>query len=133
MPWLKVDDGLAEHRKLLALKRSERWTWMEILCYAARQNNNGHIPKNIHGVLQYAKPEFLERCHQLGLLDIDPNDTGLYVVHHWAIYNGGTTEARVAAYLDANPGASANDAVKEIGGQRDVILKAVRKYRKGGS
>ena len=132
MSWLRVDDGLAEHRKLLSLKRSDRWTWMEILCYVARQNNGGHIPENIHGVLRYAKPEFLERCHQLGLLDIEPG-TGLYVVHDWAIYNGGTVEARVAAYLDTNPTASANDVAKAVGGQRDLVLQAVRAYRKGGS
>ena len=86
MAWLKVDDGLAEHRKLLPLKRSERWTWMEVLCYVARQNNGGHVPPSIHQVLRHATPTFLTRCHELGLLDVEEG-TGVYVVHDWEEYN----------------------------------------------
>lgn len=132
MAWLKVDDGLAEHRKILQLKRSDRWTWMEILCYVARQNNGGHVPQGIGSILRYAKPELLERFHQIGLLDIEP-DTGVYVVHDWELYNGRHPDARVAAYLDQNPGASANDVYRAIGGHRESVLKAVRGYREGST
>lgn len=85
MAWLKVDDGLAEHRKLLLLKRADRWTWMEILCYVARQNNGGHVPEGIGSVLKYAKPELLNRYYEIGLLDLEPD--GRYVVHDWDDYN----------------------------------------------
>lgn len=129
MAWLKVDDGLAEHRKILQLKRSERWTWVELLCYVARQNNGGHVPQTVREVLRYATPAFLERCRELGLLDMDGD---LYRVHDWEIYNGQTIDERVAAYLEQNPDATANEIVKQIGGTRNVILDAVRRYRKGG-
>ena len=84
MAWLRLDDGFAEHRKLLTMKRSERWTWMELLCYVARQNNGGHVPAGIDGILRYVTPAFLERCHQLGLLDQEP---GGWHVHDWDTYN----------------------------------------------
>jgi len=47
MPWLRIDDGFTEHRKLLMLKRHDRWTWMEIMTYCARQNDGGHVPAGI--------------------------------------------------------------------------------------
>jgi hypothetical protein len=84
MAWLRVDDGLAEHRKILLLKRSERWTWMELLCYVARQNNGGHVPEGVGDVLRHVKPAFLQRCHELGLVDLED---GIYVVHDWNEYN----------------------------------------------
>lgn len=85
MAWLRVDDGLAEHRKLLALKRSDRWTWVELLCYVARQNNGGHIPSGICTTMRYVTPSFLTTCEDAGLLDRD--DNGVLVVHDWADYN----------------------------------------------
>lgn len=130
MAWLRIDDGLAEHRKLLPLKRADRWTWMEVLCYVARQNNGGHVPNGIHQIVRHATPPFLNRCYELGLLDLDGD---VYKVHDWAIYNGGTLEERVTAYLQQNPNASANEVTKAVGGQRDAVLRVVRQYREGGS
>lgn len=130
MAWLRVDDGLAEHRKLLPLKRADRWTWVEVLCYVARQGNGGHVPDGVQQIIRHATPAFLGRCHELGLLDLDGER---YVVHDWAIYNGGTLEERVAAYLDQYPQATANQVCKGVGGGRNLTLQLVQQYRKGGT
>lgn len=126
MGWIRVDDGLAEHRKLLKLKRSDRWTWMELLCYVARQNNGGHVHDGVTSTMKHVTPRFLKLCHEVGLLDVDP-DTGELVVHDWAIYNGGTIEQRVSAYLEAHPGASANEVAAGVGGTRKLVLAEVAK------
>lgn len=84
MAWLRVDDSFTEHRKIVALKRSDRWTWLELLTYVARQNNGGHIPAGICDVLRWVTPAFLDRCVELGL--IDRTLTGLDV-HDWDVYN----------------------------------------------
>lgn len=86
MAWLKVDDRMAEHRKVLALRRADRWTWMELLLYVARQNNGGHVPAGVTDVLRHVNDGFLERCQNAGLLDTE-DETGLLVVHDWDVYN----------------------------------------------
>lgn len=128
MAWLRVDDGMPEHRKVLALPRKDRWTWLELLAYVARQNNGGHVPEGVCDVLKYVTPAFLKACEQHGLLDRD--DTGL-AVHDWAIYNGQTIEEKAAAYLAANPDAAANDVYRAIGGKREIVLAVVRDIQAG--
>ncbi len=84
MAWLRVDDGMTEHRKVLGLPRKDRWTWLELLAYVARQNNGGHVPDGVCDVLRWVTPTFLKTCSNLGLLD--ENETG-YAVHDWDDYN----------------------------------------------
>ena len=87
MPWLRLDDGFPEHRKMLALDRNDRWTWLEILCFCARNSGGTHagtVPANIGEVLRYATPRFLRKCVEIGLLD--EHAEGLKV-HDWAEYN----------------------------------------------
>ena len=84
MVWLRVDDRFTEHRKLLQLPRQHRWTWMELLCYAARQNQDGHIPTRIQDAINHATPSFLQACEQTQLLD--PVENG-WRIHDWLKYN----------------------------------------------
>lgn len=84
MAWLRVDDGMAEHRKILALPRKDRWTWLELLLYVARQNNGGHVPEAICDVLRWVTPAFIQQCVDAGLLDEDKRG---YAIHDWEVYN----------------------------------------------
>lgn len=131
MAWLRVDDGLAEHRKILQLKRGDRWTWMELLCHVARQNNGGHVHPGVTSTMRHVTPRFLQACEEIGLLDRD--EDGTLMVHDWAIYNGGNIEARVRAYLEAHPGASANEVAAGVGGTRKIVLAEVAKQMGGGT
>lgn len=131
MSWLRIDDGMPEHHKLLALPRKDRYTWIELLCYVARQGNGGHVPSGVVDLLRYVTPGFLKSCVQVGLLD--DTDEGLQV-HDWHIYNPKVeTESelddRVREAFTKMPGASANDVVQLVGGRRKDVLEAVKRYR----
>lgn len=121
MAWLRVDDRFTEHRKVVALKRGDRWTWLELLAYCAR-HGSGHVPAGIVDVLRYVTPAFVRQCVQVGLLDA--NEDGSYEVHDWAVYNpkdplkaarqarwrqgkGSDVDADVDAPVDADVDASA--------------------------
>lgn len=84
MAWLRIDDGFPENRKILALPRRDRWTWLEVLAYCARQTNRGELPNNISDIVRHATPAFVRQAAEAGLLDM--TDTG-YVVHDWDEYN----------------------------------------------
>lgn len=84
MAWLRIDDGFPEHRKIIALKRTERWTWMELMCYCARQNDMGHVPEGVGDIVRGATPAFIRKCVEIELLDRD--EDGLRV-HDWHDYN----------------------------------------------
>jgi hypothetical protein len=85
MAWLKIDDGMAENPKILKLSRSDRWTWVELLCYVARQNNGGHIHDRVTQVLPRVTTGYLAKCEAVGLVDI--TDDGRLAVHDWDVYN----------------------------------------------
>lgn len=132
MSWLRVDDGFAEHPKVIALGGpAARWAWLEILAYCARRQTGGVIPPEIHDILRRATPELLAKAEQVGLIDVTEDGR---VVHDWPIYNGATVEERVAACLLSNPDASSNEIVKTIGGKRELVLRIIAQLReKGGS
>lgn len=75
---------MPEHRKVLALPRKDRWTWLELLAYVARQGNGGHVPAGVCDVLRWVTPSFLGACSEAGLLDVDGAG---FKVHDWDIYN----------------------------------------------
>lgn len=84
MAWLRIDDGFPENRKVLSLARRDRWTWLEVMAYCARQQNGGQVPNSISDIVRHATPSFIEAAYHAGLLD--RTDTG-YVIHHWDEYN----------------------------------------------
>lgn len=108
MAWLRLDDGFTEHRKVVALKRADRWTWLELLTYCARQSNGGHVPQGVCDVLRWVTPKFLTRCAELGLLDVMEDG---YRVHDWNVYNpkDATAAERMQRHRARN--ANRNDGV----------------------
>lgn len=85
MAWLRIDDGFAQHPKIVQLTRKDRWILIEILLYCARYKTKGLVPLAVGEVVRGATPAFLKRCVELRLLDESAN--GL-VVHDWDDYNG---------------------------------------------
>lgn len=129
MSWLKLDDDFVHHEKILALPRADRWTWLEILSYCAR-NRKGRVPVRIKEVVPTATRAFLDKCITIGLLD--QNGDGYYV-HDWLIYNGATLTERVAAYLTDHPEATGNEVLRSIGGNRQAVLAEVERQKNGGT
>src|SRR5262245_1544434 len=107
MAWLRVDDGFTEHRKLVSLPRRDRWTWMELLTYCARQMNDGHVPNGIEDVLKHVTKVFIARCLEVGLLD---EEDGGYYIHDWHVYNprDPTNSVRQQRYRNAKRNADSN-------------------------
>jgi hypothetical protein len=130
MTWLRIDDKFTRHPKVTRLARSDRWTWLEVLCYCAEYHTGGYIQSSISEVVPKASQAFLNRCIDLHLLDVSGDD---YRVHDWLIYNGSTVRERVFAYLDDHPEASANDVQRDVGGNRKLVLTSVLEYQQGGS
>ncbi len=87
MPWLRLDDKFVRHPKITRLVRNDRWTWLEVLCYCAEYKTEGFIPDTIREVVPKATGPFLERCHQLALLDLAEHEHATYCVHDWSEYN----------------------------------------------
>lgn len=85
MSWLRIDDAFTHHPKIIRLTRSERWTWLEVLCYVARFGTRGLVPSNVGEVVRTATPAFLNHCLELKLLERAHGD---YYVHDWDDYNG---------------------------------------------
>ena len=115
MAWLRIDDGFPENRKVLALPRRDRWTWLEILAYCARQRNDGHVPAGISDIVRHATPAFIQQAHDAGLLDL--TEAG-YVVHHWDEYN--PTDPTGAARQERYRNRKRNAAVTETVTGRNV-------------
>ena len=133
MAWLRLDDGFTEHTKVLALRRADRWTWLEVMTYCARQRNGGIFSEGICDVLRWVTPAFLKRCVEAGLLELVAGSQSVpgnhYAVHDWAIYNAGSIEERIVAFLDSNPSATANEVHRAIGGKRQVVLGIIQQIR----
>jgi hypothetical protein len=105
LPWLRLDDGFAQHPKVSRLTRGDRWTWLEILLYCARYRTGGNLPASIAEVVPKATPPFLGRCYEIHLLDVRADGEEGYVVHDWETYNpkDPTGADRVRRYRDRNP------------------------------
>lgn len=122
MAWLRIDDRFSEHRKILALgSRANRWTWLEVLEYCAR-HGSPTVPANIDERLRHVTPAFVARAVEVGLLDVVGDG---YEVHDWRVYNAATVEDRVAAFLQSNPEATANEVHRAVGGKREIVLRTV--------
>lgn len=140
MSWLRLDDGFAQHPKIVQLSARDRWTWLELLCYCARYRTDGQIPDAIAEVVRGATPAFIARALELRLLDSVPvpepvpGTSGKALrVHDWDEYNPkrydeGDLSDRVNDAIQANPEASANELQKLIGGSRKLVLQAIRDH-----
>lgn len=123
MSWLKIDPGLRQNPKWLALTRPQRAIWIEALCWVADYRaHNGELPSVAnHAVpgLKQARTKF----RAVGLLDTGD------IIHDWILHGHGTIEDKVIHYLRQHPNASANEVASQIRGNRNQILALVKQYQ----
>lgn len=73
-----IDDGIADHPKLLALSADRRWGYIEALCYCRRRLTDGEIPS---GLLDPATARALMKVGLLERID------GRLLVHDYLDWN----------------------------------------------
>ncbi len=89
MSWLRLDDSVATHPKLLELSRADRWRWLELLTLAARYRTAGAVTP---GMLRTADihDRLTRALLELRLLEPDPTagaEPGELRIHDWHEYN----------------------------------------------
>lgn len=90
MAWLRLDDGFAEHPKIVALGDEAAWRWVRTLCYCARRRD----PRLTGAVLERALGWTAEGVAELVALELlEEHGDGYYSVHDWHRYNGARTPA----------------------------------------
>jgi hypothetical protein len=132
MAWLRIDDGFTKHPKFEGWSRSDRWAWLEVMEYCARYRTRGRIPAELDLLPRAVTTALLKRAEQSGWCT--RREDGALWINDWDAYNPPAPEQLdelVAAAFQATPEASANDVYKTIGGSRNLVLAAIKRYRTG--
>lgn len=88
MAWLKIDDGMMEHPKILGLTDKEFRVHMHALCYTGRRREP-HIHKTALPIL-CATPKQAGKLADAGLWDVEGDG---WVIHDWDEYQTPKTDA----------------------------------------
>ena len=99
MSWVRIDDGFADHPKVVGLSDAAFRAHVRGMCYAARHRTDGHIPSAIVPTLAHTKA--LRELESSGVWD--RNGTG-YVIHDWLDYNRSRDELRSLSEVRAQAG-----------------------------
>jgi len=137
MTWLRIDDGMLDHRKWAALESDPRaWSecvavWLALATYCARTLSDGHVPEARVGRMTPLGARARQRCDDMvrvGLLERAPDG---YVLHDWHEYQASRSQvqekraaktrrqqrwrdARVDASVDARVDASVDASTKRL-------------------
>lgn len=80
MSWLKLDDGFADHPKLVRLgPPAHRWAFLELMLYCAKHRTDGYFPTEL------VTKKMLARYVEVGL--VDDEGEGHYRIHDWPQFN----------------------------------------------
>lgn len=108
MTWLRIDDGMVDHRKWAALEEDPRaWSeclavWLALASYCARVSSDGYVEDARIGRLTPLGARARQRCDDLvrvGLMEREPSG---YRFHDWLDYQpsaADVTRDREAARL----------------------------------
>lgn len=81
MTWVKLDDGFAEHPKVISLSDHAFRCYVEAVCWSARNLTDGQLAS---GVLNRIGQDAVEELAEAGLLD--GSDQG-WSIHDYLVYN----------------------------------------------
>lgn len=82
MVWLKVDDAMPDHPKIVGLPAATKWALLELWCYCARHKTNGKVPNGIMRKIATNRVRIQLESAQL----IHRNGNG-FVIHDWLDHN----------------------------------------------
>lgn len=114
MSWIRMDDGFAEHPKVLKVSDRAFRLHVGALCYCARRLTDGHLPAEvIRTLLQVGATKAAAELVEVGL---------------WHLDNGGY---KVNDYLDFNP--SKNEVEERRAKRSEAGAKGARNRWKGAA
>lgn len=119
MTWLRLDDNFADHPKLVELTEVERWRWMTVLLYCARQQTGGIVTPAAARALGI-RPQLARKFLKVGLLDETEN--GEAMVHNFRRYNpvDPSSASRKRAYRERQRNAKGTEQERQRNSQRDA-------------
>lgn len=97
MGWVKLDDGFADHPKVVGLSLQARWAFIESLCYAARHETDGVVPDQVA-----ANGPVREEILAAGLWESGTASSGSIGIHDFLVYNPSRSEKERKRKLSRN-------------------------------
>jgi hypothetical protein len=86
--WVKLDDGFADHPKVVGRSDAALASWLKALCYCGRYRTDGHVPEAM--TRRIAKPRVRLELVSAGLWDEAP--LGGVLVHDYLQWNPSRAE-----------------------------------------
>lgn len=118
MPWVKLDDGFADHPKIHEVGPIAAWLHVAALCYCARHLTDGRVPSRVvRGLIDAPRPRVLvDKLVSSGLWD---EVEGGYEIHDYLDYQ--PSRERVLAEREA----AAERQRRRRNGTRHAVTDAV--------
>jgi len=117
MVWLKMDDGFAEHEKVTGLSDRAFRVHVGALCYAARSNTDGRVPRSHLAVLR-GTVRHADELVAAGLWDTSAG--GGWSIHDYLQYNPSAADlAQRSALAQRRWALNHNDDLREAIRDRD--------------
>jgi hypothetical protein len=85
MSWLRIDDGFAEHPKLVNLSDAAFRTHVSALCYASRNLTDGHVPAAVAKQFTRNRRKPINDLVDAGVWA--RNGSHGFVIHDYLVYN----------------------------------------------
>lgn len=93
MTWVKIDDGMPDHRKWASLEANPReWAecmavWVAVACYAARTLSDGYAETSRIERLTPLGKLAIKRCEAMVEASLMVKEGSGYRIHDWSKYN----------------------------------------------
>ncbi len=120
MSWVKLDDKLPGHRKILAASPEAAWLHIEGLCYCAQQETDGAIPDTALAMLtRFSKPKAMKLAARLVEVGLWERNSAGWLVHDYLDYNPSRKELEARREIKRRAG-QAGGLAKQAGREREL-------------
>lgn len=99
MSWLKIDDRLWSHRKIVEVGDRALGVWLRLACWSAQHEEDGRIPRGILVMLTGSeRSDQVQALLEAGMLD--EGDQGSVFVHDFLKYNPSRSDLEAKREVD---------------------------------
>jgi len=104
MSWLKIDDQIPRHRKIVQIEGGAAWLWICSIAYAQSQYTDGFISNAVIGHLGPPKHIASKLLKQLLAVGLWERVEGGYQVHDYLKHNASAAQRKREARLKSRAG-----------------------------